>query len=88
MEIESDDHLYGKNFQNSYMHLLTFQMSSIYGVSKWEMPVALVMANHLANGNVYDWSSIFFNCLIQSGEEEEELQRCGHEHSDFFFFIF
>lgn len=60
MEIESDDHLYGKNFQNSYMHLLTFQMSSVYGVSKWEMPVALVMANHLANGIVYDWSSIFF----------------------------
>lgn len=30
MEIESDDHLYGKNFQNSYMHLLTFQISGVF----------------------------------------------------------
>lgn len=30
MEIESDDHLYGKNFQNGYMHLLTFQISGVF----------------------------------------------------------
>lgn len=30
MEIESDDHLYGKNLQNSYMHLLTYQISGVF----------------------------------------------------------
>lgn len=30
MEIESDDHLYGKNFQNSYMHFLSFQISGVF----------------------------------------------------------